>query len=57
MRQVMRSLPNPEPGRARIDLSPLLITERMLMRHGWWRRKVRKEGVAIGSRKNEVVLK
>lgn len=39
------------------DISPMVITERMLMRHGWWRRKVRKEGVAIGSRKNEVVLK
>lgn len=38
------------------DLSPLVITERMLMRHGWYRRKMRKQGIPIGT-KNSMVLR
>jgi hypothetical protein len=53
----MRSLPNPEPGRARSDVYPPVITERMLMRHGWYRRKLRKQGIAIDpGAKNAMVL-
>jgi hypothetical protein len=33
--------------RRNADISPLVITERMLMRHGWYRRQLRKEGVAV----------
>jgi ribosomal protein L11 methylase PrmA len=29
------------------NIRPIPITERMLLRHGWYRRKLRKEGVAI----------
>jgi hypothetical protein len=37
---------------------PMPITERMLMRHGWYRRKLRKEGIAIDpNAKNAMVLR
>lgn len=36
---------------------PMPITERMLLRHGWYRRKLRKEGIAIDpNAKNAVRL-
>lgn len=38
-------------------IKPMPITERMLMRHGWYRRKLRKEGIAIDpNAKNAVRL-
>lgn len=43
--------------RRNADLAPVLITERMLMRHGWYRRQLRKQGVAIDlNAKNSVRL-
>ena len=39
-------------------ISSLVVTERMLMRHGWYRRKLRKQGIAIEpSAKNSMVLR
>jgi hypothetical protein len=31
----------------RADLAPMVITERMLLRHGWYRRQLRKQGVPL----------
>lgn len=43
--------------RRNTDLSPLLMTERMLMRHGWYRRKLRKQGIWMKTTgPNEVML-
>ena len=43
--------------RQRADIRPMVITERMLLRHGWYRRKLRKEGIAIDpNAKNAVRL-
>ena len=33
--------------RRNAELRPMPITERMLLRHGWYRRQLRKQGVAI----------
>lgn len=39
------------------SIRPMVITERMLMRHGWYRRKLRQQGIAIDSNaKNAVRL-
>jgi hypothetical protein len=38
-------------------ISPMVITERMLMRHGWYRRKLRTEGVYMKQPGNAVVLR
>lgn len=40
------------------EIRPMPITERMLMRHGWYRRKLRKQGIAMNpNAKNAMVLK
>lgn len=41
-------------------IRPMPVTERMLMRHGWYRRKLRKQGIdmrAAHDAKNAMVLK
>ena len=39
------------------DLRPMPVTERMLLRHGWYRRQLRKQGIAIDAgAKNAVRL-
>lgn len=36
--------------RRRADIAPMPITERMLLRHGWYRRQLRKQGIPMAEK-------